>query len=257
MANHAFTDDYSKDIWELYHVDEDYSEKYDVSEQHPEKLKELQEEFFIEAGRNNVFQLLLGSIHADPYKHKSFFGDIPIPESERVFKNIFKPYTLTERPGVNIDNASHFISVDIRRKGKEEGVLFSAGDRFGGFVFYIKNNKLKYAYNANRIAYYTAETEELPSGEINVRFDFDYHGKSGGDVVLSVNGKEAAKVHIGRICFQRGDESAFIRANFYTEVVPDYEVPFEFTGDILKLTIHTFPSKLSQKDELEKAKSAE
>ena len=191
VANHAFTDDYSKDIWELYHVDEDYSEKYDVSEQYPEKLKELQEEFFIEAGRNNVFPLLLGSIHADPYKHKSFFGDIPIPESERVFKNIFKPYTLTERPGVNIDNASHFISVDIRRKGKEEGVLFSAGDRFGGFVFYIKDNKLKYAYNANRIAYYTAETEEIPS------------------------------------------------------------------GDILKLTIHTFPSKLSQKDELEKAKSAE
>lgn len=257
VANHAFTDDYRKDIWELYHVDEDYSEKYDVSEQYPEKLKELQEEFFIEAGRNNVFPLLLGSIHADPYKHKSFFGDIPIPESERVFKNIFKPYTLTERPGVNIDNASHFISVDIRRKGKEEGVLFSAGDHFGGFVFYIKDNKLKYAYNANRINYYTAETEELPRGEINVRFDFDYHGKAGGDVVLSVNGKEAAKVHIGRICFQRGDESAFIRANFYTEVVPNYEVPFEFTGDILKLTIHTFPSKLSQKDELEKAKAAE
>lgn len=48
-----------------------------------------------------------------------------------------------------------------------------------------------------------------------------------------------------------------IHANFYTEVSPDYEVSFEFTGDILKLTIHTFPTKLSQKDELERGKAAE
>lgn len=72
VANHAFTDDYSKDIWELFHVEEDYSEKYDVSEQYPEKLRELQDEFFIEAGKNNVFPLLVGSIHAVPTKHKGF-----------------------------------------------------------------------------------------------------------------------------------------------------------------------------------------
>lgn len=124
VANHAFTDDYSKDIWELFHVEEDYSEKYDVSEQYPEKLRELQDEFFIEAGKNNVFPLLVGSIHAVPTKHKGFYGDMVIPEGKRVFENVFKPYRLTENAGVTIENTSFYISADIKREEKEEGVIF-------------------------------------------------------------------------------------------------------------------------------------
>lgn len=257
VANHAFTDDYKQDIWELFHVEEDYSEKYDVADQYPEKLRELQDEFFIEAGKNNVFPLLLGSIHAKPYEHDSFFGKIPIPESERVFRNIYKPYVLTERPGINVDQASHYVSIDIHRKDQEEGVLLSAGDRFGGFVFYIKDNKLKYVYNRNRVTYHTVETGELPSGSINVRYDFDYHGQAGATVRLSVNGKEMAQLKLDRLCFQRGDASLMLRANLYSEVSPEYEVPFEFTGEIRKVVIHTYASEMDQQTELKKAKAAE
>lgn len=256
VANHVFSPDYKDDIWELFHVDEDYSEKYDVSAQYPEKLQELKEEFLIEAAKNNVFPLVLGSMHAYPKKTIGYFGKVPVPESERVYKNIFKPYVLTEQPGVNVDHASFYISADIRRKDKEEGVLFCAGDRFGGFVLYIKDNKLKYVYNANRAAYFSAESEELPSGEINVRLDFDYH-KSEADAVISVNGEKAGEVHISRLYYQRAFNSAYIRANLYTEVSPEYEVPFEFGGDILKLTIHTLPSILDQQEELKKARGAE
>ena len=37
VVNHCFVEDYAKDEWELYHVEEDYSEKYNVADKYPEK----------------------------------------------------------------------------------------------------------------------------------------------------------------------------------------------------------------------------
>ncbi|MEO6319722.1 MAG: arylsulfatase [Polaromonas sp.] len=43
--------------WELYHVDEDFTQAHDLAKQHPEKLRELQNLFWIEAGKNKVLPL--------------------------------------------------------------------------------------------------------------------------------------------------------------------------------------------------------
>ncbi len=46
-----------QDRWELYNVDEDFSQANDLAAENPEKLKELQELFAQEAIRNHVFPL--------------------------------------------------------------------------------------------------------------------------------------------------------------------------------------------------------
>ena len=51
--SHPFEDD----VWELYHVAEDFSESTDLAEKYPEKLKELQQVFDDEAWANNVYPL--------------------------------------------------------------------------------------------------------------------------------------------------------------------------------------------------------
>ena len=43
--------------WELYHVAEDFSECENLAERHPEKLKELIEQWWVEAGKYNVLPL--------------------------------------------------------------------------------------------------------------------------------------------------------------------------------------------------------
>ena len=45
------------DVWELYNVDEDFSQANNLAEQQPEKLKELQAVFMKEAVRNNVLPI--------------------------------------------------------------------------------------------------------------------------------------------------------------------------------------------------------
>ena len=48
---------FDKDAWELFHTDEDRSEAHDLAEQHPEKLKELVNLWFAEAGKYDVLPL--------------------------------------------------------------------------------------------------------------------------------------------------------------------------------------------------------
>ncbi|NNK05687.1 MAG: arylsulfatase, partial [Myxococcales bacterium] len=48
---------FDEDVWELYHVAEDFSEANDLAEENPEKLEELKKIFDEEAWANNVYPL--------------------------------------------------------------------------------------------------------------------------------------------------------------------------------------------------------
>ncbi|MBP1560764.1 MAG: arylsulfatase [Oscillospiraceae bacterium] len=254
VVNHAFSETYEEDEWELYHTAEDYSEKHNVADKYPEKLRELQEEFFLEAGRHNVFPMLKFPFHAAPEKIMQLFGEVRIPETERTYKNIFKPYMLNMR--VN-SGASLWISAEINRKDtSDEGILFSQGDRFGGLVLYIKDNRLKFVYNANRFEYFEAVSHELPTGRLTVRLDYDVVPSGEINAVLYVNGSESGRVTVTRRFYTPGMSSS-LRASLYTEVSPDYTGRFEFTGDIDSITIHQYGTALKKQDVIEKIMNAD
>ena len=45
------------DRWELYHLDEDWSQAHDLAPEMPEKLAQMRELFAIEAARNSVLPI--------------------------------------------------------------------------------------------------------------------------------------------------------------------------------------------------------
>jgi arylsulfatase len=49
--------DFNDDTWELYHTDVDRSELHDLATERPEKVRELVNLWFAEAGENNAFPL--------------------------------------------------------------------------------------------------------------------------------------------------------------------------------------------------------
>ena len=48
---------FDEDKWELYNVEEDFSECHDLAEKQPEKLRQLQDMWWAEAGEYNVLPL--------------------------------------------------------------------------------------------------------------------------------------------------------------------------------------------------------
>lgn len=258
VTNHAFNDTYEEDVWELYHVAEDYSEKHNVAVQYPEKLRELQEEFFIEAGRNNVFPMLKASLHAKPENiNRMYGGKQHFPETEKVFKNVIKPYDFVMFTGVNLDTSTYTLTAKIFRKDEDDdGVIFSSGDRFGGFTFYIKDNKLKYVYNYNRYEFYVTESNtEVPVGESVVSYEFERNGLT-AKVSVFINDSKVGETLVKHFYYLKGF-STTIKANKHTAVYDDYDVPFEFKGKIKELKIHQNAGVLDIDEEIKKISSIE
>ena len=131
---------FNDDTWELYHTDVDRSELHDLSKEDPDKLRELQNLWFAEAGRNGAFPL------DDRSALEIILTPRPLlaPPRDRY---IYFPDTadVPEQQAVNVRNRSFAIGalVDIPAPGAE-GVLFAHGARFGGHALYIKENRLHY-----------------------------------------------------------------------------------------------------------------
>jgi arylsulfatase len=123
------------DKWELYHVDEDFSEAVDLAAEHPKKLRELQALFLAEAEKYLVTPLLGGMAQ--------FFGFAP-PTSGRT-ESIYYPGTRDVGAGMipRIYNRSYTITADLDiPPAGAAGVIVAESDLMGGFSLYVQDSKL-------------------------------------------------------------------------------------------------------------------
>jgi arylsulfatase len=263
VVNHCFVEDYAKDEWELYHVAEDYSEKYNVADKYPEKLRELQEDFMHEAGKYGVFPMLRFSMHGKPENLSRQYADkLPVRPVTHVFEHVIKPVHLNSSRtigGMAGNRADQLVTAWIHRDdSSQDGVLYSSGQRFGGTSFYIKDNKLKFVYNANKFVYFEAVSDrDVPTGDATVAYSYHYHKNDDNAVVeLYINGERTGEVTITRFAYMQGFTSALL-ANFYSPVTPDYEVPFAFKGRADKIILQQFAGEIDPEEELRKLSSIE
>ena len=237
--NASFGESYEDDEWELYHVDEDYSEKYNVAARYPEKLKELQEDWFIQAGKYNVFPMQKNGFLAFKKQLKEAHK-IPLPEVNLSYKHVRYPFVLPADPG--IATRTGVITVKLARKSKqEEGVLIAAGDRFSGISFYVKNNRLKYVFNLYGRTYFVAESaDELPTGEVEVKLAFTVTGEEKAIAEIFINEQKTGGTKVDGFPYSRGPGGVTcLKANPFTSVYDkDYAAPFEYTGEIKQIDIH-------------------
>jgi arylsulfatase len=232
---------FNDDTWELYHIDTDRSELHDLAAEHPEKLRELVNLWFGEAGANGAFPL------DDRSPLEILLTPRPQLASPRS-RYIYYPGTadVPEAQAVNIRNRSYAIGaqVDIPAPGAE-GVIFAHGARFGGHALYVRDNRLHYVYNFVGIAEQKVlATEDLPTGEnliLSASFDKDGEDPPGVAIgILSLYHGDR-KVGEGRIKTQPGNfelcgEGLCVGRDSGEAVTDDYpgQPPYRFTGGIIK-----------------------
>jgi arylsulfatase A-like enzyme len=153
---------YNDDEWELYHVDVDRSEMHNLADEQPEKVRELVNLWFAEAGANQAFPL------DDRSALEILNTERPQLSAART-RYVYYPNTapVPEWQGVVVRGRSFAIGalVDIPAPGAE-GVLFAQGSRFGGHAFYVKDNRLHYMNNfLGSVEQMVVATEDVPTGE--------------------------------------------------------------------------------------------
>jgi arylsulfatase len=153
---------FGNDTWELYHTDVDRSEIHNLADQEPERLQELINLWYAEAGANGAFPL------DDRSAVEIFTTPRPLLSPSRN-RYVYYPGVaeVPESQAVNVRNRSYIIGalVDIPKPGAG-GVLFAHGSRFGGHALYIKDNRLHYVYNwVGSFEQKIVGTEDVPVGE--------------------------------------------------------------------------------------------
>ena len=225
---------FDQDEWELYHVAEDFSESTNLAEEHPEKLAELIEIFDEEAWKYNVYPLYDDMISRIGKQQDRLFGD----QKEFVY---FWPgaIRIAEKSSAPVKNRAHTIETRLEIDGEEEGVIVAVGGMTGGFSMFVKDHRLYYDYNFLDGVHYVLNSSPLPTGEVDVRFNFVKTQEFGGKGELYVNGElvdevEMPQMHVSTYSLA---ETFDIGRDTGTQVSTMYRDPFPYTGRLDRVII--------------------
>lgn len=228
--------------WELYDLKKDFSQAVDLSKQNPEKLKELQDLFWVEAAKYNVLPLDwrgVERLNAELQGRPSLAGK----------RNQFVYYpgqvALPDGASPPVLNKSFSVTADINiPEGGAEGMVYTHGGLTGGFGIYLRDGKAHFVYNWLAVDRFTISSDELPKGKVSLVMDLKYEGKPGergkpAAVTLTANGKKVGEGKLPKtipLQFSLG-EGVDIGTDTGSAVDFTYKLPFTFTGEIEKVAV--------------------
>ena len=183
---------YDDDVWELYDTRKDWTQARNLASRYPEKLRDLQRLFLLEAEKHNVLPL-------DDRRFERFNPDLAgrptllKGNSQLLFGGMTR---LSENTVLNLKNKSHSVTAEVtvpnNGNGGASGVIVAQGGEFGGWSLYFKDGIPKYCYNLFGLRrFYVSGESPVPAGTHQVRMEFTYDGGGlgkGGDVALFVDG---------------------------------------------------------------------
>ena len=234
--------------WELYKIDDDFSEANNLAKAEPEKLRGLQEMFWVEAAMHNALPIENSRIDRFDVSNRP-----SLTRGRKSFTYFPGMVRIPEGAAPDMKNRSFGISAEIEIPADgAEGVLLTQGGRFCGWGLYLLKGVPKFHYNIVGVTRYDVSGKEaLKPGQHTVVLDFDYDGGGqgkGGTATLSVDGAKVGQKHFDisiplRISL---DETLDCGEDTGTPVSEDYKVPFKFTGKLQKATINIADQKLTE-----------
>jgi arylsulfatase len=212
------------DVWELYAPD-DWTQSHDLATEQPERLKDLQRLFLIEAVKHNVLPL-------DDRRVERFNSDLSgrpqlvHGQRQMLYGGMGR---LSENSVLVLKNKSFAVTaqVDVPADGVD-GVIVAQGGAFGGWTLYALEGKPAFCYNLFGIRRFKVYGDDpIPTGAHQVRMEFAYEGGGlgkGGQASLFVDG---TKVGEGRIdatvpMVFSADETTDVGSDTGTTVTDDF-----------------------------------
>ena len=230
------------DVWELYNIDEDWSQANDLASAMPEKVEAMKQMFLVESVRNNNLPIGGGlwsvvyhpeDAPATPYRDWTFRGTID---------------RMPEFAAPKLGKFDNDVRIEADIPENAEGVLYALGSFSGGMTVYMKDGKINYEYNLFEIerTRFTSDAK-LPVGpaviEVSSRLAAAKPA-SPMDITIKVNGKRVAGGQVpmtAPFAFTAND-CLDLGSDLGSPVSLDYydDAPYPFNGT-LKLTTIKYP----------------
>ena len=234
---------FTDDEWELYHLDEDFSEYYNLASSKPAKLQEMIDLWWTEAGRHGVLPLddRVGAL----FSISRFRHNMPNHRGNYVY---YPPVThIPAEVAPQLGFRRWFMTAEVKMPGPTDGgVILAMGTQTKGISWYIKDQHVVLDCNIATEHYVVRSSEMVPVGASTLGVSFMWQD-SNGLLTVSINGQKCgamelpARLNIGNIGLRIGSDNK-------SPVTDSYEPPFAFTGAIDKVVVR-HPEYLTEADE--------
>lgn len=240
--------DPDKQKWELYKVDDDFTQSNDLAKTNPDKLREMQDLWWVQAARYNVLPLdWRGAIRMN----SEAMGRPSLIRGRKSLTYFPGTFGIPDAASPPMMNKSWTVTANLEvTDGSNSGMIVTQGGLEGGYGLYLKDGCPTFVYNYLSIERTTLTgSEPLPKGKVTVAVDFKYDGPAapksyaemgkGGVVTLLVNGKQVAHTRIERTApIQLSlSEGLDVGMDVGSPVDFNYKLPFKFNGKIDKVDV--------------------
>jgi arylsulfatase A-like enzyme len=222
--------------WELYHLDQDFSQSRDLAAQYPERLAQLQVLFDLEARDNSVYPLQ----NTSGFQRAMARGGIGSPRTEATFWGVDVP--LGEWSAPRIFQRSFQIAAEITiPEGGAQGVLFAAGSYFGGWSLFLEDNALTLAASQSPLDQgieIVRADSPLSPGDYHIVCSVYFEGE-GARIVFTANGNAIGEGRIMQRPIKMAGQGETLDSGRDTGVPVSLAYANEgpFTGVLAKLVI--------------------
>jgi arylsulfatase len=221
---------FDEDVWELYHLERDFSECHDLAAERPDKLREMVELWWAEAGR-------YGALPLDDRRTELWR---PTPRSltprNRNRYVLYPPVShMTGEVSPALGNRSFRAIAEVERPtALSSGAIFAVGTRNNGLAFYVKGDRLVFDYNLFTHHHKAISDRPVPAGASTLAVHFEKLGRRGRATVL-IDGVACGEVETPTVLRMISSNGMDAGCDGGSAVSDDYEAPFAFEGRIKRL----------------------
>ena len=222
------------DKWELYNLEEDWSQSNNLAKTHPEKLEEMKALFLVESAKYKNMPIG-GGLWSTALFHPE---DAPAPTATSW--TFTKPITyMPESTAPKLGKNSNIVSMELDMPSEANGVLYALAGFSGGITCYVKDNYLHYEFNLFEVERTKIKSKtKISPGKTTIEVESKLTSKIGGpmEIVLRANGTEMARGTVPRAMSLHFTSNATfdIGTDLDSPVSLDYfdQAPFSFNGNI-------------------------
>jgi arylsulfatase A-like enzyme len=241
VARHRKGDDFDADTWELFRMEDDFSEVRDMAAKEPERVRRMAERWWQEAAQ---------------------YGVLPLDdrEAERALDwfRASAPSRYEYLPGMAradrlmvpaINGRSYVIEADIDfGAGSVEGAILAFGNRFGGVALYAHQSDICFDYLYSENTTYSLRAAQ-PAGRSKVTVDFELAGERSGRFILKVGSQAWGEMDIPHLWTTYGITAGLTCGYLNVPIVPACPVPATFSGAIHRVSLDLVSAQSPQPGE--------
>ena len=247
---HRAEESYEDEPWELYNLEQDFSEHDNLAQAEPQRLKELKQMWWDEAEKHGVLPL-------DDRRNATLFRTSRQPGMPTA-RDRFVFYPPLSR--IVSDASPPLIrgwtcDIHLRCPARASGALMARGTSNSGLALYMQDGQLFFVYNCFHKNTWMKSSQPVPEGEHKIQIKVVRRGQS-GDASMLVDGQEIASVTIPRLLAVISSTGMDIGRSL-APITDDYKAPFTFEGEIDKVIFELPPRKnMTEADKQEEAEHA-